>query len=125
MYCPLVLLPQAEDPLGCEPMDLDGEGPSQQATRSGRNRRSRGGSRRSRGEEDGEEGKEGEGEIEQENWADAAAREAAAMIAAAAAEGSRGGKAAGPAQSVLHAVRWRRIVLDEAHCIKVGALRVL
>jgi DNA repair protein RAD16 len=50
------------------------------------------------------------------NWADAAARDAARMIAAATA--STNTTTGSTPSSVLHRVRWRRIVLDEAHCIK-------
>ncbi|GAB4813783.1 hypothetical protein N2152v2_000829 [Parachlorella kessleri] len=81
------------------------------------------------------------GALSRKGWADQAAREAAEMIAAAATASPGARKGGAEASSVLHKdrassaaaqafrdcelgssvsvqVRWRRIILDEAHCIK-------
>jgi DNA repair protein RAD16 len=58
---------------------------------------------------------------EKGNFEDEAARQAALMIAkstAVNANNKKGGGSAVVAVSMLHSIRWRRIILDEAHCIK-------
>jgi len=58
---------------------------------------------------------------EKGDFEDEAARQAALMIAKSTAVNDNNKKGAGSAVvavSMLHSIRWRRIILDEAHCIK-------
>ncbi|KAG1677040.1 hypothetical protein FOA52_001209 [Chlamydomonas sp. UWO 241] len=67
----------------------------------------------------GKDGKASKGGKPGGGWADRAEREAAEMVAAAEeAEEAKAKRGGVDTVSLLHSVRWRRIVLDEAHCIK-------